>query len=87
MVLITKGSPFFLQIENDIKFINDQPEEAVKALIARKPILFQKSLFRAFLHLTKEECDNMGADEYLDNLIMLKKVLELIHDHYLDHNQ
>jgi hypothetical protein len=71
--------PFFQKFQIELSVINDQPETACNNLVARNPVFFQKSLFRAFLHLTKEECDKMTLTEYMDYTVMLKKTLELIH--------
>jgi hypothetical protein len=48
-------------------------------LLARDPVFYQKTCFRAFLHLTQKECDEMGPDQYMDYGIMLIEVLKLLH--------
>jgi hypothetical protein len=48
-------------------------------------VFVQKTMFRAFLHLSKQECDEMSIDEYMNYTLMLKKVLETIHAPYMDH--
>jgi len=56
---------------------------AIRELIARDDGFYNRTLFRAFLHLTKEECDNMSQQEYIDYLIMFREVLRLIHAPFL----
>jgi hypothetical protein len=48
-------------------------------LIARNPVFYKKTMFRAFLNLSQSECDNMSVSEYMDYAIMLKEVLKLWH--------
>ena len=43
------------------------------------------AVFRAFLHLTKEEIDNMSIEDYIDNVILLKEVLKLQHAPFINH--
>jgi hypothetical protein len=54
-------------------------------LIARDPVFYKKTLFRAFLHYSKNELEEMTVEEYMDNVIMLDEVLKLIHAPYLNH--
>jgi hypothetical protein len=60
-------------------------ELAARKLIARNPIGYHLAVFRAFLHLSKEECENMSLAEYLDNTIILKEVLKILHAPYINH--
>jgi hypothetical protein len=53
-------------------------------LIARDPILYNKILFRAFLHYSKKEVDRMTIQEYIDGVVMLKDVLEKIHAPFMN---
>ena len=85
LVFTIKGSPFFVQFEDDIKFINEQPDKAVEELIARNPVFYKKTLFRAFLHYSGKELEEMSMDEYRDCDIMLNQVLKLIHAPYINH--
>ena len=71
--------PFFQKFIDELTFINDQPEVACKDLVARDPVFFNKTLFRAFLFLTKKEIENMSLTDYKNYCIMLKKTLELHH--------
>jgi hypothetical protein len=41
-------------------------------------------MFRAFLNLSGEECDNMSVGEYMDYGIMLKEVLKVWHAPFRD---
>lgn len=81
-----KDYPFFSDFDNEIKKITQQPIVAKDELIARNAVFYKKTLFRAFLHLEKKECDRMTLQEYMDYSIMLEEVLKLIHAPYLDHN-
>jgi hypothetical protein len=38
-----------------------------------------KSLFRAFLHLTKEECEEMPIGKYYDYKIVLRSYINILH--------
>jgi len=44
-------------------------------------------MFRAFLHLTKKECDDMLYQDYLDYQIMLVETWKKIHAPYMNDNQ
>jgi len=48
-------------------------------LLARDPVFYQKTCFRAFLNLSREEVETMTLQEYSDYTIMLKEVLKLWH--------
>lgn len=74
--------PFFCTIGQDLKIINKSPDEAIKNLIARDDVFYNKTLFRAFLHLSKEECDAMTLQEYLDYLLMFRETMKLFHAPY-----
>lgn len=43
-------------------------------------------MFRAFLHLSKEECDNMCMGEYLDYCVVLDEALKLLHAPFMPHD-
>lgn len=49
-------------------------------------MLYKKTMFRAFLHLTKDETDNMSIQAYMDYGIMLVHTLKLMHAPYLQHD-
>ncbi len=87
MAIQRKIHPFFSEFQCELRDINEQPETACKNLVARSPVFFQKILFRAFLHLTRKEIDEMSLTDYQNYTIMLKKVLELLHAPFLDHNK
>jgi hypothetical protein len=74
-----KDCPFFFDIQQDIKAINGSPDRAIDELIARNPVFYKKTMFRAFLNLSKEECDNMSIGEYMDYSVALDQVLKLWH--------
>lgn len=86
MAIPGKIYPLFFKIQDELTIINNEPDKAKNDLIARDPVFFQKTMFRAFLHYTTEDLENMSIDEYMNCLIMLKSVLETIHAPYLDHN-
>lgn len=71
--------PFFSEVQNDLAVINNRPDEAKEKLIARNPVLYNKTMFRAFLGLSEKEVRQMTISEYMDNVIMLKEVLKLWH--------
>jgi len=75
---------FFFKIQSEVKLIWDNPDKAKENLIARDPVFYQKTLFRAFLHLDKEETENMTYQQYMDYQIMLKECLKLLHAPYLN---
>jgi hypothetical protein len=41
-------------------------------------------MFRAFLHLTKEEVDVMTIQDYMDNIIMLKEAMRFRHAPFMN---
>ena len=49
-------------------------------------MFYQQTLFRAFLHLDKQECEEMGLDDYIKYTIMLKEVLKLHHAPFISHD-
>ena len=71
--------PLFFEIQNEIKLINNRPDEAKAELIARNPVLFKKTMFRAFLNYEKKEVKKMSIQSYMDSCIMLDEVLKLWH--------
>lgn len=79
MVFLKQVSPFFSDVQAELKIINDRPDEAKDALIARDPVLYHKTMFRAFLGKSKKDTDEMSISEYLDDIILLKEVLKLWH--------
>jgi len=42
-------------------------------------VFYNKTLFRAFLFLTKQECDEMTQQEYMDYLVMFREVMRFHH--------
>lgn len=86
MVIECQGIPFFSELDAEIREISILPIAAKDKLIARNAVFYKKTLFRAFLHLSKKECDEMPMQEYLDYCIMLEEVLKLIHAPYLSHD-
>ena len=79
MDAIGKTHAFFFQFQSELTEINEQPEKAKNNLIGRDPVLYQKTMFMAFLNLRKEDVDEMTMREYMDNVIMLREVLKLWH--------
>jgi hypothetical protein len=59
----------------------------VQDLIARNPVFYQKTMFRAFLHYSGKELKKMSLDEYKDCSIMLGEVLRTLHAPYMDHDK
>lgn len=55
--------------------------------IAREPVKYKKGLFRAFLNLTREECDEMTWQEYMDNAAVLENVLKMWHAPFMKHDE
>jgi len=47
--------------------------------MAQDSVFVMKTLFRAFLHLSKDECNNMPIGKYYDYKIMLNVYLGLLH--------
>jgi hypothetical protein len=74
-----KSKPFFFDFNRDQKRINERPEDAKKELLARDPVLYQKTCFRAFLNLGPKEIKKMTLQEYMDYTVMLSEVLKLWH--------
>ena len=87
MVIARKINPFFFSVNGDIAYINEFPDKAKDELIARNHVLYKKTLFRAFLHYSKEEVDTMTIQDYIDSTIMLKEVLNLTHAPFMDHEK
>lgn len=79
--------PFFCEVQNDLKELNDEPDKAKEKVLTSDPVFYQKTLFRSFLHLTKEECDEMGIDEYIKYNVMLTEHLKLLHAPYMEHKE
>lgn len=77
------NSPFFSQFAYDLDEAITAPAAAVEKLIARNPLLFQVTMFRAFLRLPEDKIDNMGYDDFIDYTIMLKEVLKVVHAPYI----
>lgn len=44
-------------------------------------------MFRAFLHLTREECETMTMDLYCDYLVVLESALKLMHAPFMPHDE
>lgn len=55
-------------------------------MITRNAVFYKKTLFRAFLLLTRDEIENMSMQEYMDYDIMLDEVLRFMHAPYLPHD-
>jgi hypothetical protein len=79
--------PLFFDFESELKEITSSPERALKDLIARDPVKYQKTKFRAFLGYSKKECDRMTMQDFLDACVILEDVIKVWHAPYLDHNQ
>jgi len=79
--------PFFVQFESEVKEINEQPDLAKNKLIARNPVMYKKTLFRAFLNYSQKECKKMTLDEYLANVVILEDVLKLWHAPFMNHEE
>ena len=78
-----ENSPFFSEFARDLNRANKDEERAVTELLARNPMFYQTSMFRAFLHYGDEKIDNLGYDEFIDSSIMLKEVLKVFHAPYI----
>ncbi len=77
MVFRREAIPFFSAINTEITENYSNHKEACNKLIARDAVFYKKTMFRAFLNLTKIECDEMDWQEYLDYSIMLQEKLLL----------
>ncbi len=75
--------PFFSKFDGELKKIFASEDRGISELIARDAVFYKKTLFRAFLHLTKEECDDMTFQRYIDYSVALESVLRLIHAPYM----
>jgi hypothetical protein len=84
MVICKSFRPFFSEVENEINYIGDNHELAKNELIARDPVFYQKTMFRAFLHLSKKETEKMNIQTYIDYHIMFKEYLKIFHAPYID---
>lgn len=42
-------------------------------------------MFRAFLHLSQEECDTMPMEVYLNYCLVLEDALRLLHAPFMPH--
>jgi len=56
-------------------------------MIARDPVKYKKTMFRAFLNYTKKEVDQMTIREYIDSTIILNEVLKIWHAPYIKHDE
>jgi hypothetical protein len=81
-----KVSPLFFEIQLKIENITDNQEAAREELIARNPIFYKKSMFRAFLGYSENRTDKMSIQEYLDCCVILHDVLRIWHAPFLDHD-
>jgi len=81
-----KDHPFFSSFDAEIDYNNKQPAEAEQKLIDRDSVFYKKTIFRSFFHLSKQECDEMTIQEFIDYDTMLIPVLKLIHAPYQKHN-
>ena len=82
MVYWCKVHPLFCSVQNDIREVCENHEKAKDELIARDPVKYNKTMFRAFLHLSRKEVEQMSIRDYLDYQILLKETLLLIHAPY-----
>lgn len=53
--------------------------------IAREPVQYKKRLFRAFLNMTREECEELTWQEYMDCAAVLDNVLKMWHAPFMTH--
>lgn len=83
MAHFRKNRPLFFEIQNDLKRINDNPESGKEELMARDFVLYQKTMFRAFLNYEKKDVEKMTIQEFIDSSIMLGEVLKLWHAPYI----
>lgn|GEM_PF-2445211 len=85
MVIGRENFPLFFAFNTEIKANNDNHKQAVKELIARNPVFYKKTLFRAFLAVPESTLENMltFGQEYLDYSIMLDEYLLLLHAPYM----
>jgi hypothetical protein len=65
--------PFFSEVSLNIRDLCEDYDKAKDELIARNPVIYQKTLFRAFLHLEREEKKNI---EYFTEYKKLKSINE-----------
>lgn len=81
MVVEGENKPFFFSFNTEIREAGENHKSATIDLIARNPMFYKKTLFRAFLNITKDECDDMMqfGQEYIDYSIMLDEYLLLLH--------
>lgn len=79
--------PFFCDFARDIDQALTDPDKALDELTARNPEFVQASIFRAILRLPEDQIENMGYDEFIDNTIMLKEILKLMHLPYISKEQ
>jgi hypothetical protein len=77
---------FFFNIQSRLRDVTEDSDKALNKLIARAPTKYKLTLFRAFLNLSKEECENMSIGEYIDNCIILDNVLHILHAPFLTHD-
>lgn len=59
---------FFFKIQSELKLVWDNPDKAKDNLIARDPVFYQKTLFRAFLH------NELTHDKKVEFLVEKKKL-------------
>lgn len=84
MAIERKATSFFFNIEDDLKEIDKSPDTALKKLIARDPVFYQKTMFRAFLHYSGKELEEMSIQEYMDCCILLPEALKILHAPYIN---
>lgn len=80
--------PLFFEFNQQFELIGIEKErdKEEQNLIARNPVFYKKTLFRAFLNYSGKELEEMGLDEYFDCCIMLDKVLQIMHAPFIDKN-
>lgn len=86
--MVSEGEvrPFFHIFFDELSIVNDRPDEAAQNLISSDPLFYNMSMFRAFLHLTSDDIENMSIDDYLKYSAILKDVLRIIHAPFLNHD-
>lgn len=81
-----KINAFFFKVESEISELNKKPDIALNNLIARSPVFFHKTMFRAFLNYSGIELEEMSMQEYIDCTTMLGHVLKTWHAPYINND-
>lgn len=69
--------PFFSKVEDRLVEIAKRPEDYIKELLARNPVFYNRTMFRAFLGLNTKDMTAMTAGEYVDYCLMLNHVIHM----------